>query len=284
MGGQRGCTPGGVPPDPSGGEVGLGPLDPRSGDPNLPTDGLGGGCQCGECLRPTVFRRRMQWPGSGRYGDRGSLREGGKVRAPRIVEGAGAGLPRLESFQNARPSHDRFRGVRIGEASNFGPVTLPPWQPDSDHTANFAIFGEGWVVFVFAGPIVSCGTMYSFPSRAPWEAGQRPSSSRGRATSFWSLEEGQAYVCAEARPVLPRWEGAHEFHLGHPGFGAAVVKIRMAPSGLVWRTGDPRDAERPWTHADVACGIGGFTIRSCPVPRCLHHPGLRHQPGGDPSV
>ena len=34
----------------------------------------------------------------------------------------------------------------------------------------------------------------------------------------------------------------------------------MAPSGLVWKTGDPKDAQAPWTHADLACGIEGFTV------------------------
>ena len=92
--------------------------------------------------------------------------------------------------------------------------------------------------------------------------GGRPATSitAGESHLFWSLEEGQAYVRAEARPVLHHWEGAHEFHVSHPGSGAAVVKVHMAPSGLAWRTGDPRGAERPWTHADLACGIGGFTV------------------------
>ena len=200
-GGQRVCTPGGNPPNPSGGGVGLWLLDPRSGDPSLPTNGLVGGCQWGECPRPTAPRGRMQWPGSGRYGDRGSLSGGGKGRAPRIVEGAGAGLPRLEDLQGPHPSHEHLRGVRIGEASNPGHVTLPPWTPDSDHTANFAIFGEGWVVFVFVGPIVNCGTMYVRTlSRLgpPWEAGQRPSSSRVRATSSGALKRVRP-TCAQKR-------------------------------------------------------------------------------------
>ena len=36
--------------------------------------------------------------------------------------------------------------------------------------------------------------------------------------------------------------------------------VHMAPSGLVWKTWRPRGAERPWTRADLACGMGGFTI------------------------
>ena len=34
----------------------------------------------------------------------------------------------------------------------------------------------------------------------------------------------------------------------------------MAPSGLAWTTSDPKRTKGPVTHADLACGIGGFTV------------------------
>ena len=151
--------------------------------------------------------------------------------------------------------------IRVGEASNPGPtIILPRWQPDPDHTANFAVFGEGWVAFVFAGSIVSYGFFHPFQAKAPREGRPAIFVIAGDGHLFSNFQEGQAYVCAEARPILLHWEGAHEFHVGHQGFGTAVIKVRMAPSGLVWRTGDPKDAQAPWTHADLACGIGGFTV------------------------
>ena len=96
----------------------------------------------------------------------------------------------------------------------------------------------------------------------------------GEGHLFWNFEEGQAYVRAEARLILPHWDGAHGFHVGHQGSGMAVIRVRMAPSGLVWRTGCPKDAQEPWTHADLAYGIGGFTV-AAQIPWCLHHLGLR---------
>ena len=94
---------------------------------------------------------------------------------------------------------------------------------------------------------------------------------------FLGFVRGQAYVCAGARPILPHWEEAHEFHVGHSGSRTAVVKVRMAPPGLAWRTGDPKGEEEPWTHANLVCGIGGFTVHSGdPGLGCLHEMGVRH--------
>ena len=77
---------------------------------------------------------------------------------------------------------------------------------------------------------------------------------------FKALETGQAYACAEAKPILPHWEGTHRFQVGHPGSLPAVVSIHMAPSGLAWTTSDPKRTKGPVTHADLACGIGGSTV------------------------
>lgn len=54
-------------------------------------------------------------------------------------------------YGDPHPNHDRFQSTRVGEASNPGPTALGPWDPDPDHTSRFAIFGGGWVVFVFKG-------------------------------------------------------------------------------------------------------------------------------------
>ena len=82
----------------------------------------------------------------------------------------------------------------------------------------------------------------------------------GEGYMFKDIVTGQAYTCAEARPILLHWDGAHEFQVGHPGSQPAVVRIHMAPSGLAWTTGEPKGTNEPWTHADLACGIGGFTV------------------------
>lgn len=75
------------------------------------------------------------------------------------------------------PSHDRLRGVRVGEATNPGPtMVLPPWQPDREYTSNFVVFGKNWIAFIFLGPIVACGPLLSFQVRAPAEVGWQPSS------------------------------------------------------------------------------------------------------------
>ena len=139
------------------------------------------------------------------------------------------------------PRHGRFLGTRAGEASNPGPAPLDPWDPDPAFTSLFATFGEGWVVFVFQGLHDRGGSpTLSFKAVAP--LGGRVATFRvlGGDNLFSGLLAGQAYFCAEARPVLPHWEGAHEFHVGHPGSRTAVVRVRMAPSGLAWTTGDPK--------------------------------------------
>ena len=183
-GGECGRTPTGIPPGPPGGEVGSGPRDARNGNPILPTGEPGGNCQRRDWLRLTAVQNRTQWPACGKCGDGDPPSRSGRGKAPRTIEGAGAGLPKLDNPRDAHPSHDRLKGVRIGEASNPGPaITLPPWRPDSDHTTYFAVFGTGWVVFVFVGSIVSCGTLHSFQAGAPRGAGQRHLSSRGRVTS-----------------------------------------------------------------------------------------------------
>ena len=149
----------------------------------------------------------------------------------------------------------------MGEASNPGPVPLDPWDLDPAFSSLFAIFGEGWVVFVFQG-LHDRGGSPTLSFRAVAPLGGRAATFRvlGEDHLFSGLVAGQAYVCAEARPVLPHWEGAHEFHVGHPGSRTAVVGVRMAPSGLAWTTGDPKREGGPWTHADLACGISGFTV------------------------
>ena len=57
---------------------------------------------------------------------------------------------------------------RVGEASNPGPISLPRWDPDPEHTSRFAVFGEGWVDFVFERPLVQSGPQFfPFPAQAP---------------------------------------------------------------------------------------------------------------------
>lgn len=200
--------------------------------------------------------------------------------------GGEAGKPfrMAEPFlRDVGPSHAWLRGFRIGEAANPGPtMVLPPWQPEPEYTSNFAVFGEGCVVFVFLGPVEGGGSMPSFRARAP--SGDRLATFfAGGRDVFSDLRKGQAYVCAEARPVLPQVLESRQFRVGVQGSTTAVVGVRMAPSGLVWRTGLPREARTPWTHADLACGIGGFHSGG-KFFRCVYRLGLRRQQGGHPGL
>ena len=178
-------------------------------------------------------------------------------RTPSVIERAHT----CAEENDRTPRHDMFLGIRVGEASNPGPAPLGPWEPDPAFTSQFATFGEGWVAFVYLGVLDRDGSpSLSFKAGAPLGSKVATFHVLGERHLFCGLITGRAYVCAEARPVMPNWEGAHEFHVGHPGSQTAVVSIRMAPSGLAWSTEDPERQGGPWTHADLACGIGGFTI------------------------
>ena len=197
-------------------------------------------------IAPSVKGARTPWSGRGESIARGS--------SPRCSKRAHA----CAEDGDPSPRHDRFLGTRVGEASNPGHAPLDPCPA---FNSLFATFGEGWVAFVFQGLHDRGGSpTLSFKAVAP--LGGRAATFRvlGEDHLFSSLLAGQAYVCAEARPVFPHWEGAHEFHVGHPGSRTAAVGVRMAPSGLAWTTGDPKREGGPWTHADLACGIGGFTV------------------------
>ena len=158
-------------------------------------------------------------------------------------------------------NYDRFHAVKVGEAKNPGPLSLAPWDPDPKHTSRFAIFGEGWVVFIFKGPIKAVGpNHFAFLANAP--LGEKVATSHvvGESHLYQPMAKGSAYICAEARPIQPQREGTHEFQIGHPGSRSATVQVQVAPSGLAWKTGSPGGRCMPWTHADLACGIGGFTV------------------------
>ena len=91
------------------------------------------------CVAPSASEARG--PREGR-GDLDTCRAG-----PQRVERA-----HTRAEENDRtPRHDRFLGIRVGEASNPGPAPLGPWEPDPAFTSRFATFGEGWVVFVYLG-------------------------------------------------------------------------------------------------------------------------------------
>ena len=77
-------------------------------------------------------------------------------------------------------------------------MVLPPWPPDPEYTSNFAVFGEGWVVFVFPGPIEGGGSMPSFRARAP--SGDRLATFfiAGDRDVFSDLREGQADEAASS--------------------------------------------------------------------------------------
>ena len=171
--------------------------------------------------------------------------------------------------RGACPSHSRLKGVRVGDASNPGPtMVLPPRQPDPDyvHLQFHRVRGR---LDRFRYPRAHRGLRGPCsPSRLGLPSGGRLATLFivGNRHIFSGFQEGQAYVCAGARPILPQRIEGREFHVGHQGSTTAVVRIRMAQSGLVWRTGEPKDAQAPWTHADLACGVRNRVSRWRPSP------------------
>ena len=150
------------------------------------------------------------------------------------------------------PRHDQFLGTRVGEASNPGPAPFGPWDPDPAFTSQFATCGEGWVVF-FGGD--------ARPRREfnPFLQGRGPLG--WQRDDFPRLRGEQLFLRLNCGAGLRLCRGkTGPAPLGGPGSQTALVGVRMAPSGLAWTTGDPKREGDPWTHADLACGIGGFTV------------------------
>ena len=74
------------------------------------------------------------------------------------------------------------------------------------------------------------------------------------------LAHGADYLFAGVVPQLPARPGIFEFFFGGPESGPAVIPINMAQGRMAWTTGPRPQRGGPWTHADLACGIGGFSV------------------------
>ena len=260
-GGSQGCVPiGRALPDLPGWGSGPFPPSPSSGGPSLfePMHTAGVRFPVGSSVMalPDRARRRK----CGRSGDCGTPGDGAQAESLGLAYSPRAGTPRCAGHQRVRPDHDRVHATMVGEASNPGPAILLPRDFDAEHTSRFAVFGEGCVVFVFEGPLVQIqAKFYAFRAKVPLGGRFAILTSR-EAQLFRGLVRGGAYVCAGARLVQPHWEGAREFLVGHPGSSTAVVRVGMAPWGIAWKMGHPRSEGEPRTHADLACGIGDFTV------------------------
>ena len=144
------------------------PPSPSSGGQSLPepmhTAGMRFPISSGVMAPPDCARR----PKLGRSGGCGTPGDGAQAKTPGPAYRPKAGAPRCPGHQRVRPDHDRFHATGVGEASNPGPAILPPWDSDPEHTSRFAVFGEGWVVFVFEGPMVHIkAKLYAFRANAP---------------------------------------------------------------------------------------------------------------------
>ena len=237
------------------------PPNPSSGGPSLPepthTAGIRFPINSGVMAPPD----RARLPKLGRGGNCGTPGDGAQATTPGPAYNPKAGTPKCAEHQRVRPDHDRFHATRAGEASNPGPAILPPWDPDPEYTSRFGVFGKGWVALVFEKPLAHIeAELYAFRIKGPLGGRFATFNVVKEAHLFRGLIKVEAYVCADAKPVQPHWEGAHEFLAGQPGSTTVVVPVQMAPSGLAWKTEEPRSKGEPWTNADLACGIRGLTV------------------------
>ena len=245
--GKRRRLPAGAPTSPQGRDCSREPHDPGSCEPCSPTGVPKRICEEGARLHQTparsragrrVCQRREHAPAhSGDGRTKCQIEE----KADKLTQKAGRFL------WDVGPSHDWLRGVRVGEATNPGPtMVLPPWQLDPEYTSNFAVFGEGWIAFILLGPIEVCGPLPSFRVKAPSGDKLATLFIAGDRHVFSDLREGQAYVCAEAKPILPQvMEGRHNSTWGSkalPWPWLASVWPRLAWSG---GRGTPRTHEHP---------------------------------------
>ena len=108
------------------------------------------------CVTPSASEPHAP---KGRRGDLDPCRPG-----PECVERAHS----CAEENDRTPRHDKFLGIKVGEASNPGAAPLCPWEPDPAFTSQFANFGEGWVALVYLGELDRDGSpSLSFKTGAP---------------------------------------------------------------------------------------------------------------------
>ena len=74
------------------------------------------------------------------------------------------------------------------------------------------------------------------------------------------LAHGADYLFAGVVPLLPARPGIFDSFFGTPGSRPTVIRVYMAQGRTAWTTGEQPGKKYPWTHADLACGIGGFSV------------------------
>ena len=271
--GRRRRLPVRAPPSPQGGDCSKTPHGPGACEPCLPTGVPKRNYEGGAKLRQTPARSRAWWRVCQRRMH--APAHGGNGRNKCQVEGKAVGPIQLAGrfLRDVGPSHDCLRGARTGEATNPELTkVLPPWQPDPEYLSNFAMFGKGWIAFVFLGPIDVCGPLLSFRVKAPSGDKLATLFIAGDCHIFSDLREGQAYVCAEAKPILPSDERP-TIPRGAPGL---YHGRGWHPYGPVWpslENGGPQGCTGTLDTCRPSVRHRGIH-RGDELPRCVHRLGL----------
>ena len=170
--------------------------------------------------------------------------------------------PRGQPFggqPGGRPLHP-LRGVRVGEASHPGPGVRNAWQPgviDDRVLSHYLRFANGWVLATVQWRSTNLSTV-----------GLKPP--KGETLALVDLSTD---ISVE-RPIRPGITYAI-FGLSKApgstadlfvfsrrgGVKAVLVEVRLEEHAGKWVTPPNRPrGQGAWTYADLACGIGGFSV------------------------
>ena len=150
----------------------------------------------------------------------------------------------------------------MGEASNpgpgftAGPAPSKPGEVDWAQYDGFAPGYAGWVLL--ANPAWDEGRR-SFHA-SPTGGGP---SRRFTVAANWKLFENldpAGHYLAHGVRAIGGPESGGGFLIGATASEPGLVRIWRQPGGGGWSSREPGDGEGDWTHADLACGIGGFTV------------------------
>ena len=158
-----------------------------------------------------------------------------------------------------RPLHP-LRGVRVGEASHPGPGVRNAWQPgavDDRVFSHYMHFANGWVLATVQWRSVDLSTVGLKPPKGDALALVDLSSNfsverpirPGITYAIFGLSRAPA--SATELFVFSRSEGVK----------AVLIEVCLDEAAGGWVTPPNRPRRQgTWTYADLACGIGGFSV------------------------
>ena len=95
---------------------------------------------------------------------------------------------------------------------------------------------------------------------APLGGGPREKFSvRGSRHLYQNLSSDGRYLVSGAGASCVTWAGDRVRGIGIISTGPAVIRVRWAEDSSGWTT-EPGTTAEGWTYADLACGVGGFTV------------------------